>query len=258
MEELAGIAAAAGVKMRVCNVYYSGCKLDKHYNWWIAGEAPYEFFDTTFEGGRKKTENVSLEWCLAQGEWDYISLQTIESSGVSGDPTEAVENNKLYLDTFISYLREQFPKAQMVWHQTWAYAVGTATNGIVTTPESQVAIHEKNSKIAEIISETYDMININSGDAWKIIRDSGYDKLCARIGKGTNHEGDYYHDGDIGGGQYLNACVWYEIITGNSVVGNSYRPVYTYNGEEIPLNSEITYEMLQEAAHAAVAAYHSK
>jgi tRNA dimethylallyltransferase len=33
VEELAGIAAAAGVKMRVCNVYYSGCKMSQHYNW---------------------------------------------------------------------------------------------------------------------------------------------------------------------------------------------------------------------------------
>ena len=38
--------------------------------------------------------------------------------------------------------------------------------------------------------------------------------------------GDGYHDGDIGGGQLLNACVWFEIITGKSVVGNSYIPEY--------------------------------
>ena len=71
-------------------------------------------------------------------------------------------------------------------------------------------------------------------------------------------QSDGYHDGDIGGGQYLNAAVWFETITGQSVVGNTYRPVYKYGGMEIPLNSEITYEMLQEAAHAAVTAYHSK
>ena len=95
-------------------------------------------------------------------------------------------------------------------------------------------------------------MNVPSGEAWALIRAEGYDKLCARIGKGTNHEGDYYHDGDIGGGQYLNACVWFETITGQSVIGNTYRPVYKYNGEEIPLNSELTYEKLQEAAHQAV------
>ncbi len=253
VEELVGLAAADGIKMRVCNVYYSGCYLSLHHKWWIAGDAPYQFFETTAEGGRKQTNNVSLEWCLAQGEWDYISLQTASSATTNAtDAVQLVADNKLYLDAFYGYFREQFPKAQLAWHQTWSYAVGTATNGVVTTPETQVEKHEINEAAAKIICETYDLLRINSGDAWKIIRDGGYDKLCARIGKGTNHEGDFYHDGDIGGGQYLNACVWYETITGNSVIGNTYRPVYKYNGVEIPLNSEMTYERLQEAAHEAV------
>ena len=252
VEELAAIAAADGVKLRVCNVYYSGCRLNRHYNWWIEGASPYQFFDTTAEGGRKQTNNVSLEWCLNQGEWDYISMQTPVMS--TDDPELILEENKLYLDSFVGYFREQFPKAQLVWHQPWAYAVGTATNGTVTTPERQVTSHIRNQLVADLFCEKYDMLRINTGDAWKLIRDEGYDKLCARIGKGTNHEGDYYHDGDIGGGQYLNACVWYEIITGNCVVGNTYRPVYKYKGTEIPLNSDMSYEKLQEAAHAAVSA----
>ena len=33
VQELAGVAAADGIKMRVCNVYYSGCRMDQHYNW---------------------------------------------------------------------------------------------------------------------------------------------------------------------------------------------------------------------------------
>jgi len=250
VEELAGLAAAAGVKMRVCNVYYSGCKMSQHYNWWMAGDAPYQFFVTTAEEGRKGVSNVSLEWCLAQGEWDYISIQSLNIT--TSDPQQLMLDNKLYLDTFYGYFREQFPKATMLWHQTWSYAVGTAGNGTVTTAETQAANHQRNHDVARLICKEYDLINVPTGDAWAIIRAEGYDKLCARIGKGTNHEGDYYHDGDVGGGQYLNACVWFETITGQSVLGNTYRPVYTYNGTEIPLNSEMTYEKLQEAAHQAV------
>ena len=251
VEELAGIAAAAGVKMRVCNLYYSGCKMSQHYNWWTKGEAPYQFFDTTAEGGRKQTNNVSLEWALAQGEWDYISIQSLNID--SSDPVELMAANKLYLDTFYGYFREQFPKAKLMYHQTWSYAVGTAGNGTVTTPEKQAANHQRNHDVARLICKEYGLDgNIPTGDAWALIRAEGYDKLCARIGKGTNHEGDYYHDGDVGGGQYLNAAVWFEAITGQSVIGNTYRPVYKYNGTEIPLNSEMTYEKLQAAAHQAM------
>ena len=74
VEELVGIAAAAGVKMRVCNVYYSGCPLEKHYNWWVTGQSNYQYYET-YHNGRNLTSNVSLEWGLAQQDWDFISLQ---------------------------------------------------------------------------------------------------------------------------------------------------------------------------------------
>ena len=250
VEELAGIAAAAGVKMRVCNVYYSGCKMSQHYNWWMNKESNYQFFDTTAEGGRKQTDDVSLEWCLKQGDWDYISIQSLDIN--SSVAEEILANNRVYLDTFYGLFREQFPKATMLWHQTWSYAVGTAGNGTVTTPEKQVANHERNKAAAALICEKYDLQNVPTGNAWAVIRSEGYDMLCGRIGKGVDHEGDYYHDGDVGGGQYLNACVWFEVLTGLSVVGNTYRPVYKYQGNEIPLNSAITYEHLQEVAHQVV------
>ena len=250
VEELVGIAAAAGVNMRVCNVYYSGCKMSQHYEWWAAKKSPYQFFETTAERGRLQTDGVSLEWALNQGNWDYISIQSLNIT--TSDPQQLMQDNKLYLDTFYGLFREQFPNATMLWHQTWSYAVGTAGNGTVTTPEKQVANHQRNHDVARLICEKYDLINVPSGDAWAIIRSEGYDMLCGRIGKGTDHEGDYYHDGDVGGGQYLNACVWFETITGISVVGNTYRPVYKFGTTEIPLNSEMTYERLQEAAHQAV------
>ncbi len=250
VEELVGIAAAAGVNMRVCNLYYSGCKMSQHYNWHIEKKAPYQFFDTTAEGGRKQTDDVSLEWALRQGDWDYISIQSLDIT--TSDPAQLMADNRLYLDTFYGLFREQFPHAKMLWHQTWSYAVGTAGNGTVTTPEKQAKNHERNRGAAKLICEKYELANIPTGDAWAIIRSEGYDKLCGRIGKGVDHEGDYYHDGDVGGGQYLNACVWFEAITGISVVGNTYRPVYKYQGVEVPLFSEMTYERLQEAAHEAV------
>ena len=61
VEELYGLAAAAGIKMRVCNVYYSGCSLQQHWTWWQTKEANYDFF-VTDENGRVKEQNkVNLE-----------------------------------------------------------------------------------------------------------------------------------------------------------------------------------------------------
>ncbi|MBO5868591.1 MAG: DUF4886 domain-containing protein, partial [Oscillospiraceae bacterium] len=74
VDELHYLAAAAGIQMRVCNVYYSGCPIKKHYNWWIEGEANYQFFEIFSDtNGRVGTSNMSLEQCLAQYEWDVIT-----------------------------------------------------------------------------------------------------------------------------------------------------------------------------------------
>ena len=252
VEEMCGLAEHAGIEMRVCNVYYSGCPLEKHYNWWIGGDSNYQFFDTTFDGGRKQTDNVSLEWCLAQGEWDVISLQQ-STSATRNDPNH-LETTRLYYTTLLNYLMEQFPQAQMMWHQPWSYQIGYDRSGYqMTTFEQQQRDMELVREYCIAICKEFDIQRVNTGEAWQIVRkDYGYDELCARLGKGTNHEGDFYHDGDIGGGQYLNACVWFEIITGINPMGNTYAPTYKYGGTVYNLDSDITYAELQAAAHQAV------
>ena len=102
------------------------------------------------------------------------------------------------------------------------------------------------------VCKAMELERVNSGEAWQIVReDYGYDKMCCRLGVGENNEGDYFHDGDIGGGQYLNACVWFEVITGRSCVGNTYRPVYRMDGEDVSFTRE-QIAMFQMSAHRAV------
>lgn len=99
--------------------------------------------------------------------------------------------------------------------------------------------------------KTFGIKRIPSGDAWQIFRDGGYDNLCARLGV-NNNVGDNYHDCNIGGGQYLNACVRFEVLTGQSCVGNTYRPIYYHEGVEYTLSEELI-QQLQNAAYQTVA-----
>ena len=55
---------------------------------------------------------------------------------------------------------------------------------------------------------------------------------------------DKSHDGAAGGGQYLNAAIYYEMITGNDVRGNTWRPSYAISEEQVL--------ELQKIAHEAV------
>ena len=114
--------------------------------------------------------------------------------------------------------------------------------------------------------KTYDIGGIPTGDAWEMVRDmelftrpvapfldAERFSLCSRIVKEVFRD-DYTHDGDIGGGQYLNACVWFEMLTGESCLENSFRPVYKLGDTDCSLTEEkIT--VLQNAAHRAVKAW---
>ena len=254
-EELYNIAKAAGVKMRVCNLYYGGCSLEQHYTWWQTDDAPYTFYNVD-ENGRVSTKDVSLEWALAQGEWDILSIQEVSSRLRHISAAEGLEMTKTYRDALIPYLQDRFPSAQLYWHQTWAYQKGYNTSSYqCLTTETQKTYAARQNEFALAVCEQYGIPRVPSGIAWEIIRDGGYDEMCDRLGKADGddpHAGDYYHDGDIGGGQYLNACVWFETITGQSVIGNTYVPTYVYKNETYNLNAEITVEALQAAAHAAV------
>ncbi|MBO5868831.1 MAG: hypothetical protein J6Q54_07990, partial [Oscillospiraceae bacterium] len=93
-------------------------------------------------------------------------------------------------------------------------------------------------------------------DAWELCRQTLEDagiasNLCARLGNNGNL-GDGSHDGDIGGGQFLNACVIFEILTGIDCRTVDYRPVYTYGGQTYNMDDTL-FNAIREAAHKAVA-----
>ena len=255
VEELYGMAAAAGIPMRVCNLYYSGAGPKQHWTWWKNGESPCQFFNTD-GNGRVKTDNVSLEWALAQAEWDVLTMQYPSGTVKTSTAQEGFDSLDMYSAEISDYLHEQFPDAMQCWGQVWAYQVGYNRDGYtVPDRETQLGLYQRHKELAYLAAVAYNRTLIPCGEAWEFVRQSGYDNLCARLGKGTNHEGDYYHEGDIGGGQYLNACVWFEMITGQSCVGNTYMPTYVYGGTTYEVLDDITLEQLQNAAHRAVEEY---
>lgn len=135
---------------------------------------------------------------------------------------------------------------KLYWQQNSPYQVGYNKGFAITSFEDQQIDNAVYRDIAKLVSERYSIGWIPRGDAAQIARANPVvgDTLTARIGINGNL-GDLYHDGDIGGGQYLTACTWFEILTGQSCVGNTYRPDYELSEEKIVA--------LQQAAHEVVA-----
>ena len=271
VEELYGMLEAAGIHAKVYNAYYNGCSLEKHWTWWKSGEANYQLF-VTDENGRRNAfgdRRVSLEECLSQEKWDVISLQEA-TAGIFRDGAAAhLQNTKVYWQELLEYLNDRFPTSRLLWHQPWTYQIVYGKAGDPVTPAIQESREIEIENYAAAVCAFFNgrLERVPSGRAWQVCRsDYGYDYLTCRLAI-NDGEGDGFHDGDIGGGQYLNACVWFEIITGTSCIGNSYVPNYPCEfrlsdelqsrlridicGTEITLRQDLI-RTLQNAAHDAV------
>lgn len=253
-DELYELAKADGIEMRISNLYVSGGTMSQHYSQLTANNGIYDFI-THNSAGKEEIKNATITQALQADQWDLITIQE------SYDPSYGITNpgdgekTKNYVKKMLAYLNENYPSAKIMWHQVWSKEVGYSgpyikeniDNNFVNVPEiSKVLTTEKQTQNYEIIRDcaldickTFNLDRIPSGDAWQLARADERigDTLCMK---------DKTHESEEGGGQYLNACVWYEVLTGNSCIGNTFRPYYALNEEKITI--------LQEIAHQAVAA----
>lgn len=281
VEELYGILMAnpdpnrGYEKVQIFNLYYSGCRLDQHLSWWQTGAANYQLFKTDINGRieMEPAKQWTLENALRQGKWDYISLQGSIAGG--SYVTGGRDLHMLIGQTaqpLLELFHEQHPYAKLLWHRTWPFEVGRISGETVYTEE---LLEKYNAGMQEACDymcnefdadKDYDLTMVNSGAAWVRAREANAKLetslipeeggLCAR--KGKRNEGTYpyhlanpdagdgYHEGDIGGGQFLNACVWYETITGQSCLDNPYKP--TWENGNYELSDEFA-ALLRNAAH---------
>jgi len=246
IEELYGLAEAAGIKMRVCNMYVGSSTLQQHWNWLHTGEAKYQY-RVVDETGFHQTLEANFAYGIKQQNWDAIGICEGAMQDQRKGPAERIVSARdEYLTGLLGYFRKEFPMTKLFWQQSSAYQIGYNKSFMITSFADQQTDCMVYRDIAKLVSERYNIGWVPRGDAAQIARANPVigDVLTARLGVNGNL-GDMYHDGDIGGGQYLTASVWFEILTGRSCIGNTYRPDYELSEEKIAA--------LQQAAHEAVA-----
>jgi hypothetical protein len=256
-DELSEMLRASGYEdAKVCNLYYSGCTFEWHWDWYVNGELKQEFF-TAANGDKTVEKPTGLEHALSVDNWDIVSFQQSNRYGT----VSMRESIKAHLPQLYNLVKTRHPNAKFYWQQNWAHEVDQGNGRGETSEESQVARTDAFRVIAKEVCEEYGFTNIPLGEAWEAIR---HDPIFYEKGEGETpirsmhtrimHAGkmkgeiinsDFSHDGDVGGGQYLNACVWFEVLFGKSCVGNTFRPKYALSEELI--------STLQQAAHQAVA-----
>lgn len=249
-DELVNVAKAAGIDLVVANLYVSGCSVKQHVERLEYDQAYTKY--TVRENGQVTVthDETSLTEALEERQWDSISLQQHYGPIVAANTAIAQHETNKYAKQIYDLVKQKQPTALLFWQQMWAFQLGFPVEDVVEearidTVEKQQAVHEVIRYNSRQVCQENQVYLVPVGDAWQIAR------ADERIGhtlsnKDTVGNTDYIHDGEVGGGQYLNACIWFEMLLQQSCIGNTFRPSYPLSEEKVVL--------LQQIAHQAVAA----
>ena len=228
MRYLHNVAKADDVELKTVNLFIGGCPLSRHYANMNNDAADYDF---EFNGERTGIK-VSIKQALQSDMWDVVTMQQVSSQ--SND----YETYQPYLDALDKYVTLHAPKAKHMIHQTWAYEQGSyrlcTEKGYKEQADMFSDIKNAYSKAAKAIGKVQ---IIPSGETLQELIKAGVEKV---------HR-DTFH-ADLGIGRYAIALAWYEILTGNSAIGNRFRDF------DVPM-SDKDIKTAQECAHAAAAKY---
>ena len=204
--------------VEVARLYVGGCTLEQHVNFYDNSEAAYKFYRSK-AGENKWVENpekVTMQYALAMGEWDIITMQ--QASGFSG----MYDSYTPYLGRLIEAVKKAQPQAELVWHMTWSYSSDSNHKHYKHYNNDQQQMNSAIDNCLHTLLAEFDEIEriVPSGTAVKSLRKSAINNYPKDLTR------DCFHMGH-GAGRYALACTWYETLvepyTGKSMMGNTLR-----------------------------------
>ena len=100
-------------KVEVAVLYYSGCSLEQHFNFYRKDEPAYRLYYNG-KGDWTITEGYTMDMALRMKQWDYISFNT--GAGASANP----KTLEPYLTEVVNHVRKFQPNAHFLWNSLWA------------------------------------------------------------------------------------------------------------------------------------------
>lgn len=198
-------------------------------NWMVVASK-----EVTVMTGESVTLNVSVG-----GEEELKPEYTCTSKDANIATVAVSEDNNSIIITvladLIAGIKERCPKAKLLWHQTWAYASSSTHESFPDYDSNQMTMYSSIVTAARqaMTNHTDLSLLIPSGTAIQNGRTSF-------LGDAFNRDG--YHL-EVTYGRYTAACTWFEMITGQNVVGNPYAPE--------TIDPQVV-KIAQNAAHYAV------
>ncbi|MBR4288568.1 MAG: DUF4886 domain-containing protein [Clostridia bacterium] len=260
------------VTLNVCNLYRSGADFFNHWEDYERGISNYSFY-TVYNGtydpnsttnkkiphdpnARVNQDGFGLLKVLNEKDWDVIAFQ--QGNNHAGSETGHRNAIKKHFPMLYDLVTSYHPNARYFWQQNWAHEIGASS---YKTEKKQLDATRVYRDVGLETCREYDLINAPLGDAWEIVgHDStffafpeggsagtadpayslhsrlwAHNKGKTKVNFGKVVETDLSHDGDVGGGQYLNACVWFEMLTRTKIEeskAKDYIPTYSVGKAE--------------------------
>ncbi|MDI1313790.1 DUF4886 domain-containing protein [Prosthecobacter sp.] len=193
-----------------------------------------------YTNGRGLKENLELQ------KWDYVTIQ--QASIKSHDFT----TYQPYAGWLRDYITKHAPQAKLLVHETWEYRKDDPRFIKPGEPQSQEEMYIGLRAAYEKIAAEFNARIIPTGAAfhladtdpsWAYQTDTSFNPKAAKQPELPNqthslHVGWRWAKPKNGGkialsmdghhanmaGEYLGACVWYEVLFGESAVGNTFIP----------------------------------
>jgi hypothetical protein len=237
VEHLHAIAQAGSVEMTVGNLYIGGCPLSLHWENAQTDAKAYEFSKTG-----QPVRMSSIREAIEGDHWDYITLQQV--SHYSGMP----ETYQPYLTNLFKYVKNLAPHAELLIHQTWAYEIDSTHEGFTNYKNDQSVMFKALKDTYCRFAEALGVRLIPCGEAMQLARAAApFD--YANGGRSLCRDG--FH-ASLSSGRYLLGAVWFEVLTGKSILDNPYVPAAAGEDPE-PGVKEMA--VLKNSAHQAVLLY---
>ncbi|WP_404307804.1 BPSS1187 family protein [Neorhodopirellula lusitana] len=242
------LAKASGHDLSVQRLIIGGSPLELH-----AAKAKAFAADPNNPKGRY-SNGKSLQEALQSEDFDFVTIQQVSIK------SHDIRTYQPYASELADVIRRYSPGSQLLVHQTWAYRSddprfhGPAKRSGKSLPNSepvdQAAMYHGLTDAYRTITKELGAKRIPVGDAFffadtdeqfgfrgeKNVDPQAFTAPAVPASKYSLHAG-WHWSGANGGrqlrmdghhanqaGEYLGACVWYECLLGESVVGNSFHP----------------------------------
>ena len=239
---LGDLAKAAGDTLILREDNVGGSSFEVHWKKVQAAEK-----DAKDKAGQY-TNGKSLKDDLKSGHWDYITIQ--QASILSHD----LKTYEPFARQLVDFIHQHNPEATILLHETWEYRVDdsrfSAKSPKAGEPTTQDAMYEGLAASYAATAKELKLKLIPVGDAfhlanhdpkWGFKPGKPFDSKHAKNGelpdqkhslnvgwKWTTKDGKTTlgmdgHHANLAG-EYLGACVWYEVLFGKSVEPNTFVP----------------------------------